>query len=113
MQIFVFLILLLLPAAALGEEYYDALVSSAEVYELYDHAKAGEKKDRTLYKMEIVRVTEGYLRDRISEVHLVTAGGCTVSDGVTKAILVIRGNNQARLFFEDGNACGIKEIFPP
>ena len=94
-----------------GGAYYDFLLNSTEVKDYYDPGETSEKRGITLYKMEIEKITDGYLHDRISDVHIVTSGTCNVADKFTNAILMTEGLDSRMLFFEKGNACGVKEIF--
>jgi hypothetical protein len=103
----------ILPAVSNANGYYDSLLNGLtgiNVKEFYDINSFHDESENSVYKMEVERVTDGYLYDRISGYYIEILSTCRMDSSIHKALLV-KGNRMRQLFLDNGSACGIKDIF--
>ncbi len=104
-------ILLLIPSVTIADHYYDTLTKGPNVFDYYSPSDHNTRKGITLYKMRIEKSSDGNLFDTISEMHVETTGACIRTNTVSNAVLMVKKQNNRQLFLENGNICGVKDIF--
>ena len=111
MKTLIIALLIFIPAVSNANEYYDSWLNNlTDVKDSFDLADFNDESGVSKYKMEIERVKGADLYDRISGAYITTTGVCRTNSKINKAVLV-KGRHHLQLFFENGRACGVEDVF--
>ena len=111
MKTLVIALLIFISTVSNANEYYDSWLNNlTNVKDSFDLADFSDKRGVSNYKMEIERVKGADLYDNISGAYMTTTGACRTINKINNAVLV-KGRHHLQIFFENGQACGIKNVF--